>query len=258
MSSQSADYVAVHNGVLHITVATAAAGTSLDFAGVDAAVPLLRDLPAEVGAILLNSSGANFCAGGNVRDFASAEDRAAKLDDLAGRLHDFVRAVDAADRPVVASVHGWAAGGGLSLVLLADIAIGGESTKLRAAYPGIGYSSDGGMSWALPRAVGKARAADILLTDRVVEASEALSIGLLSRVVADDEVQATAVATAEKLATGPREAQNRIRRLLRLSANNTLDAQLDLEQASIAEASVSPTGIEGVDAFVGKRKPVWP
>ncbi|WP_074378652.1 enoyl-CoA hydratase/isomerase family protein, partial [Mycobacteroides abscessus] len=184
----ASDYIAVHNGVLHITIATAAAGTSLDFTGVDAAVQVLRDLPAEVGAILLTSSGPNFCAGGNVRDFASAEDRSAKLHDLAGRLHAFVRAVDAADRPVVASVHGWAAGGGLSLVLLADIAIGGQSTKLRAAYPGIGYSSDGGMSWALPRVVGKARAADILLTDRVVEASEALSIGLLSRVVADDEV----------------------------------------------------------------------
>ncbi|CPW45063.1 Putative enoyl-CoA hydratase/isomerase [Mycobacteroides abscessus] len=99
----ASDYIAVHNGVLHITIATAAAGTSLDFTGVDAAVQVLRDLPAEVGAILLTSSGPNFCAGGNVRDFASAEDRSAKLHDLAGRLHAFVRAVDAADRPVVAS-----------------------------------------------------------------------------------------------------------------------------------------------------------
>lgn len=254
----NSDFVAVKNGVLHITIATAAAGTSLDFTGIDAAVPMLHDLPSEVGAILLTSSGANFCAGGNVFDFASAEDRAAKLSDLAGRLHDFVRAVDAADVPVVASVHGWAAGGGLSLVLLADIAIGGESTKLRAAYPSIGYSSDGGMSWALPRVVGKARAADMLLTDRPVGATEALQIGLLSRVVADDEVIPTAIATAEKLAAGPREAQARIRRLLRLSTGNALDTQLDLERKSIAEASVSPTGIEGVDAFVGKRKPVWP
>lgn len=256
--SDSSDLVAVRNGVLHICVATAAAGTSLDFTGIDAAVPRLRNRRSDVGAVLLTSSGPNFCAGGNVHAFAGAQDRAATLSDLAGRLHEFVRALDSADVPVVASVHGWAAGGGMSLILLADIAIGGESTRLRAAYPSIGYSSDGGMSWSLPRIVGRARAAELMLTDRVIGASEALSLGLLSRVVDDEDVKSTAVATAEKLAAGPREAQNRIRRLLRLSADNSLDEQLDLERNSIAQAAVSATGIEGVDAFVGKRAPVWP
>ena len=103
---------------------------------------------------------------------------------LAGELHELVRALVEVPVPVVAAVRGWAAGAGMSLALAADVAVAGVSTRLRPAYPAIGLSPDGGLTWTLPRAVGAARARHILLTDRVIAADEALALGLVAVVVA--------------------------------------------------------------------------
>src|SRR5690606_21544075 len=129
MTSETVDYVALDEGVLRIVIATAAHGTSMDFTGIDAGAAALRDRDPAVGAVLLTGTGANFCAGGDVRGFAAAAERGAHIRDLATRLHDFVRALDAAPVPVVAGVQGWAAGAGVSLVLAADVALGAATTK---------------------------------------------------------------------------------------------------------------------------------
>jgi len=255
VTDTSASHVSVTDGVLRIAVATAENGTSLSPAGVDQGTAALRAAGPEVGAVLLVGEGANFCAGGNVRGFAAAEDRSAHVADIAGRFHEFVLALDAVGVPVVAAVHGWAAGAGMSIVLHADIALGGPSTKLRPAYPSIGYTPDGGMSWTLPRVVGVARAREMILTDAVVAADEAVRLGLLSRLVADDEVQSEALRVARTLANGPTAAYAGIRRLVADSQHRTLAEQLVAELASISAAAVSPTGLEGADAFVEKRRP---
>ncbi|WP_336081393.1 enoyl-CoA hydratase/isomerase family protein [Nocardia sp. SSK8] len=254
-ATESVPAVQLVDGVLQLTIATAAAGTSMDFDLINAGTAALRELDPSVGAILLTGAGRNFCAGGNVVHFAAAEDRGAFLHELATELHDFVRALDAAPVPVVASVHGWAAGAGMSLVLGADIAIGGPSTKLRPAYPGIGLSPDGGMSWLLPRIVGSNRAAEILLTDAVLDAEEAVRLGILSRLVADDEVGAEALKVAKSFVTGPRTTYATMKKLLAQSPTATLDQQLDAERDSISAAANGPIGQEGVNAFVAKRKP---
>lgn len=245
-------------GVLRIAVSTASAGTSLDPEALSAGTQALHEVARgerEVGAILLAGDGPNFCAGGNVRAFAAAEHRPDYLRALADTFHAFVQALLAADRPVVAEVSGWAAGAGLSLVLHADIAVGGASTRLRPAYLGIGLSPDGGMSWTLPRAVGAARARRIILTDEVIAAGDALAWGVLSDVVDDAEVATRARQIADRLATGPRGALAATRRLLTASATSTLPEQLAAESLSISTLSGTPEGIEGVDAFVGKRRP---
>ncbi|MGV9613441.1 enoyl-CoA hydratase/isomerase family protein [Nocardia xishanensis] len=254
-STAQTEYVTTVDGVLQITIATAANGTSMDFAGITAGTAALDDLGPEIGAVVLAGSGANFCAGGDVRGFAAAEDRAAHIYGLATDLHAFVRALDETRVPVLAAVHGWAAGAGMSLVCAADIALGGPSTKLRPAYPGIGLSPDGGMSWTLPRIVGAGRAREILLTDAVLDAEEAVRLGLLSRLVADDEVRSATMALAQQLAQGPRSTHASIKSLLAQSDSATLSEQLDLERDFIATAANSRTGREGVDAFVAKRKP---
>ncbi|WP_228002940.1 enoyl-CoA hydratase/isomerase family protein [Nocardia australiensis] len=254
-STEQTEYVTIVDGVLQIIIATAANGTSMDFAGINAGAAALRALGPEVGAVLLTGTGANFCAGGNVRGFAAAEDRAAHIHSLATDLHDFVRALDATTVPVIAAVRGWAAGAGMSLVCTADIAIGGPATKLRPAYPGIGLSPDGGMSWTLPRLVGIGRAREILLTDTVLDADEAVRLGILSRLVADDEVRAEAGELARTLATGPRSTYASIKSLLAQSISSTLSDQLDHERDAITAAVDSAAGIEGVNAFVEKRRP---
>lgn len=245
-------------GVVTIAVSTAAAGTSLWrdalLDGTAALRSIARD-ERDVGAILLVGTGKNFCAGGDVRSFASAPDRPAFLRGLADDFHAFVGALYEADRPVVAAVHGWAAGAGMSLALHADVIVGGTSTHMRPAYPGIGLSPDGGLTWTLPRIVGPTRARAIILTDAVLDAAEALRLGLLTEVVDDDEVATTARATAERLAAGPREALRAARSLLSSSLDTSLVAHLAREGESISRLSGLAEGIEGVDAFTGKRQP---
>jgi 2-(1,2-epoxy-1,2-dihydrophenyl)acetyl-CoA isomerase len=246
------------DGVLRIAVASDRAGNSLDRGYFNRGTAVLSQLARgeiQAGAILLVGTGANFCAGGNVRDFAAADDRPAFLAGLAGDFHEFVRALVGSGIPIVAAVHGWAAGAGMSLVTHSDVAIGGESTKMRPAYAGIGLSPDGGLTWSLPRVIGAARARDIILTNRVLDANEALEAGLLSRIVEDDQVLTTAEGVASTIAAGPWRALSATRALLTDSPTSTLSDQLDAEAASISALSGQPDGIEGVDAFVGKRKP---
>lgn len=242
------------DGVLTITISTADRGCSFDPEGALEGVRALEHYGAQVGSILLRGTGTNFCAGGDVHAFAAAPARGAYLTELAGVLHSLVRALDAARVPVIAGVQGWAAGAGMSLACLADIALGGPSTKLRPAYPSIGLTPDAGISWTLPRIVGLGRAREILITDATVSADEAARIGILSRLVDDDLVQSEALRLARSIAVGPKSAYTGIKTLLAQSHSSSLDDQLDAEAAAIAAAADSPVGREGVDAFVAKRR----
>jgi 2-(1,2-epoxy-1,2-dihydrophenyl)acetyl-CoA isomerase len=241
--------------VLRCVLSTAARGASLDFDAAREVTKALRALEPDVGAVLLVGEGPNFCTGGDVKAMREADDVGTVVHGLADELHDLVRAFAEAPVPVVAAVHGWAAGAGMSLVLAADIAVAGTSTRLRPAYPAIGFSPDGGMSWTLPRAVGAARARHILLTDRVLTAAEALELGLVAAVVADDAVQDEALSLAERLADGPVAALGRTKRLLREGGGRDLDAQLDAEAAAIAESAAGAEGQEGLAAFAERRGP---
>ncbi|CCQ16930.1 putative enoyl-CoA hydratase [Rhodococcus sp. AW25M09] len=250
--------VSIEDGVARIVVATAANGASLDLEGIEEGTSVLRSVNAgttAIGSVLLIGRGPNFCAGGNVHDFAGADDRGAFVESVATTLHAFVRELAAVSAPIVAGVHGWAAGAGMSLVCLTDIAIGGPSTKLRPAYPSIGFTPDGGMSWTLPRIVGSGRAMDILLNDSIINGEEAVRLGILSRLVGDDYVDSEAARLARTLAAGPTSAYEGIKTLLMASESATLTEQLEAETASISRAAVSPAGREGVDAFVEKRRP---
>jgi 2-(1,2-epoxy-1,2-dihydrophenyl)acetyl-CoA isomerase len=242
--------------VLRCVVSDAARHGSLDFDAVCAVTAALRTLEPGVGAVLLAGEGPHFCTGADVGALAAtgaAEDPRSAVRELAEELHELVRALVEVPVPVVAAVRGWAAGAGMSLVLAADIAVAGVSTRLRPAYPAIGLTPDGGLSWTLPRAVGAARARHILLTDRVLDADEALALGLVATVVPDDEVVAEADGLAQRLADGPTRALGRTKRLVR--ADGDLDAHLDAEADAIAESVVDPEGREGVAAFRERRAP---
>ncbi len=249
--------VDIVDGVLSIRISTERGGNSLAPDALIEGTEMLRAVAAgehSVGAVLLLGPGANFCAGGDVRAFASAPDRPAFVADLAERFHAFIAALAEADVPVVAAVRGWAAGAGMSIVCHADVAIGGPGTSLRAAYSAIGFSPDGGMTWALPRLVGAARARHIILTNKVVTAAEALEIGLVAQLVdSDDDVVGAATAAATAIAAGPRQSLRATRELLMASDGATLTDQMAAEAASISRLAGLPVGIEGVDAFVAKR-----
>ncbi|MFZ2510940.1 MAG: enoyl-CoA hydratase-related protein [Gordonia sp. (in: high G+C Gram-positive bacteria)] len=249
------------DGVLEISVSRDSAGNPLDHESIIVGTEALHEVmrgrtPAH--AILLTGQGKNFCAGGNVAGFGAAADRRAYLRGLAHDLNTFLSALHATQRPVVAAVTGWAAGAGMSLVLNADFAVGGTSTRMRPAYPGIGLSPDGGMSWLLPRIVGLARARTILMRDEVLDAPTALADSLLSELVDDASVHARARELAAELAAGPAGSYAAIRRLLMGSWSNSFDEQLRAEAESIADLAITGEGVEGVDAFLAKRTPNFP
>ena len=244
--------------VLRCAVSSAARHGTLDFDHLREVTAALRAPEKDVGAVLLEGEGPHFCVGADVGALAAAGSEAADAGPavraLAGELHEFVRALVEVPVPVVAAVRGWAAGAGMSLVVAADIAVAGVSTRLRPAYPAIGLTPDGGLSWTLPRAVGAARARHILLTDRVLDAAEALEWGLVATVVPDDEVSAHALELAQRLADGPTRALGRTKRLLR-AEDRGLSAQLDAEADAIAESAAGADGQEGIAAFRDRRSP---
>jgi 2-(1,2-epoxy-1,2-dihydrophenyl)acetyl-CoA isomerase len=248
------DAVTLDGRVLRCRIARGRHGT-LD----DEALPVVRDAlraPGEsVGAVLLVGDGPNFCTGGNVRAFAAAEDRYAYIHGLASHFHEFLTALVECPVPVVAAVPGWAAGAGMSIVCASDLAVAGHSTRLRPAYPGIGFSPDGGMTWTLPRVVGAGRARHLLLTDQVLDAEAAQALGIVTTVVDDADVPAEAEQTAYRLAQGPTAALGRIKRLLAASSTATLAEQLAAEAESIATCAAGPEGNEGLSAFLEKRAP---
>jgi 2-(1,2-epoxy-1,2-dihydrophenyl)acetyl-CoA isomerase len=241
--------------VLRCVLSTAARGSSLDFAAVRQITAALRAVEPDVGALLLVGEGPNFCTGADIGELAESD--AATVRAFADELHTLVRALVEAPVPVVAAVHGWAAGAGMSIALAADVLVAGTSTRLRPAYPGIGLTPDGGLTWTLPRAVGAARGRHILLTDRVLYADEAQALGLVAVLVADDAVAAEAQVLATRLAAGPTRALGRTKRLVREGAHRDLDAQLDAEAATIAESAAAGEGVEGVAAFRERRPPRW-
>jgi 2-(1,2-epoxy-1,2-dihydrophenyl)acetyl-CoA isomerase len=187
--------------------------------------------------------------------FAGSDEPGAFVGRLAGTWHEVVRLLTACRVPVVAGVQGAIAGAAVGLLGVCDVVVCARSAVVRPAYAAIGFYPDGGTSWVLTRALGAARALDLMLTAGGLTAEEARDAGLVARVVADDELTDAATALARGLAAGPVRAMVRTRQLVRLAAGRTLDDHLDDEARLIALSAADPEGREGVAAFVGKRVP---
>ncbi|MDO9407412.1 enoyl-CoA hydratase/isomerase family protein [Patulibacter sp.] len=252
--------VAVDGGVATLTLARPDTGNAIDPVLARELREAAEGLAArdDVRAVLLRAEGKMFCVGGDVGFFASAPDRHAALHALAGDLHDGIRALVALDVPIVAAVQGAAAGAGMSLACAADVVIAGPAASFTVAYTAVGLSPDGGQSWTLPRLVGVRRAADMMLRNTRVKADEALRIGLVTEVVAQDALLERTTTVAHELAAGPTGALAATRRLLRASATATLDEQLDAERESIAVRGATAEAGEGIAAFLQRRPADFP
>ncbi|MFD7012591.1 enoyl-CoA hydratase/isomerase family protein [Rhodococcus jostii] len=215
---------------------------------------------AQAGSVrvaVLRNEGFAFSVGGDLRSFAAAEDFADELRYVATRLHDALRILTALPIPLVVAVDGVVAGAGVGIAMAGDVVLASDSSKFRMAYLAVGFSPDGGGSWQLARRLGHARAAEFALSNRVMGADEALSLGMVSRVVLADELATMVDEFVMQLAHAPKEAVAETLRLLRSAHSRSLDEQLDDEVDSVARLSQSPDGIEGVAAFFGKRQPIF-
>jgi 2-(1,2-epoxy-1,2-dihydrophenyl)acetyl-CoA isomerase len=211
-----------------------------------------------VRAVVITGAGKAFCFGGDLGAMMMNEGGAieAYLRELTTDLHAAIEVFCALDAPVVAAVNGTAAGAGIGLVAMADLAIAAEGARFSLAYTGVGLTPDGGTSYFLPRSLGTKRAMELVLTNRALSAAEALDWGLVNKVVPDAEVVAEARKLAVRLAAGPLGAFGQAKRLMRSEA--TLRSQLIDEGRTIAAQAASAEAQEGVKAFLAKRKPVFP
>jgi 2-(1,2-epoxy-1,2-dihydrophenyl)acetyl-CoA isomerase len=156
---------------------------------------------------------------------------------------------------VIGAVNGTAAGAGFSLVMACDLAVAAESAVFTMAYTNAGLSPDGGSTFYMPRKIGDRRTRELMLTNRVLKAPEALTWGIVNDVVPDAEVLDRATKLAGRLAAGPTLAFGAVKNLLNGSFDQTLESQMELEARSIGEMSATADGQEGIRAFLEKRKP---
>jgi 2-(1,2-epoxy-1,2-dihydrophenyl)acetyl-CoA isomerase len=140
----------------------------------------------------------------------------------------------------------------------ADICLAGERASFVRAYTKIGLSPDGGSTWLLPRLVGTRRATELMLLNPQLTAAQAAEAGIITRVVADDELETAAAALTAQLAAGSLAAPGSVKRLLDASATATFEDQLALESSTIAAMAAGPEGREGVTSFLERRKPDFP
>jgi 2-(1,2-epoxy-1,2-dihydrophenyl)acetyl-CoA isomerase len=209
-----------------------------------------------IQGVLLTGSGRAFCAGGDLKWISQqAEEAGSVLYRLAPQFHLSILEIRRMEKPVVAAINGIAAGGGFSLALACDFRVMGQSATLRQAYTSSGLSIDGGGSFALPRLVGLARAMEIMAFDHLISSAQALEWGLVTKVVANDQVISQALNTLHEITKTSLHSFGWSKKLMMDSFNNSLETQLELERQGISDCAAHPNGQEGIKAFVEKRKP---
>jgi 2-(1,2-epoxy-1,2-dihydrophenyl)acetyl-CoA isomerase len=209
-----------------------------------------------IKGILITGTGKAFCSGGDLQWISQqAEEAGSVLHRLAPRFHGSISEIRRMPKPVIAAINGIAAGGGFSLALACDFRVMGRSGVLRQAYTSSGLSIDGGGSFVLPRLVGLARAMTIMAFDEPISSTQAMEWGLVTKVVADEEVLSEAFSILDRLSQGSLHSFAWSKRLMVDSFNNTLETQLEMERQGISDCAAHPEGQEGIKAFLEKRRP---
>ena len=206
---------------------------------------------ADVRCLVITGAGRGFSAGQDLADL----DMSALGDVVEKNYNPLLRTITALHIPVIASVNGVAAGAAANMALACDIVLAARSAKFIQPFSQLGLVPDGGGSWTLPRLVGLARATALCMTGEPVSAEKAEQWGMIWRCVEDDQLQEQTARLAHRLAKQATTGLAFTKQILRLSATNTLDQQLNLERDFQQAASKTDDFAEGVDAFLNKRKP---
>jgi enoyl-CoA hydratase/carnithine racemase len=217
---------------------------------------------APIRALIITGAGPAFCAGGDITWFRKGMedpeiDIAANVRRGAEALHTAIIDLRRIEVPVIGAINGPAAGAGFSLALACDIRIAADGAFFAPAYGRIGASPDGGMTYFLPRVLGPAKALEMLLDDPNLPATEALEMGIVSEVVAADDLMARARERADQLAQMAPHYVKMAKRLVAVSLENSLPEHLQLERHGIADSMATEDTRNGVVAFFGGEKPVF-
>jgi 2-(1,2-epoxy-1,2-dihydrophenyl)acetyl-CoA isomerase len=221
-------------------------------------LPRLAADPA-VRVIVLTGAGRAFCAGGDVKSMAEGGEQRSAAEataHLRSRM-EVSRILHELPKPTIAMINGPAAGAGLAFALACDLRIAGASARLVTAFVKVGLSGDFGGSFFMTRLIGTAKARELYFTGRPVDAEEALSLGLVNRVVADDQLGDATMELARSLAQGPQIALSLMKRNLNCAESAGLAELLDTEAANMVLSARNEDHREAAKAFVEKRAPVF-
>jgi len=207
----------------------------------------------DVRAVVLTGAGRGFCVGQDVSQFP--RDAEAVGDLLRRWFNPAVEAIRSLEKPVLAAINGPAAGAGLALAMACDMRMAARSARLVPAFLGIGLVPDSGLSHTLPGLIGPAAAFEWLVSGRAIAADEARDMGLVNRVVADDDLAGEAAGLAAALADGPTAAIAMTKALIGGAGRRSFTEQLEQEAVLQARAAAGDDFAEGVAAFLEKRPP---
>ncbi len=215
----------------------------------------------DVGVVVLTGAGRGFCAGGDVKAMAEGREFGSDtMEDKAQGLRakmETSRWLHEMPKPTIAMVRGAAAGAGLSLAMACDLRIASDNARFATAFARVGYSGDFGGSYHLTQLVGTAKARELYYTAALVDAKEALALGLVNRVVPDAELEKETMALATRIAAGPRVALRYMKRNMNAAETGTLKELLDLEAWHHTRCGMTEDHREAARAFVDKREPVF-
>jgi len=225
----------------------------------NAIVPaLLDDLIAALGdadrdpgvrTILLTGAGRAFCAGDDLKEFASQSAGEAATRAYIERIQDVTRAMMLGDTPIVGAVRGWAVGGGLEWMINCDFALAAEGTRFFFPETSLGVFVTGGVTELLPRLVGLQRARQLIMLGERFDATEALAWGLVCKVVPEPALMAEALALARRIAALPPGPVQALRRIFARRAAGGLDAAMDAETDATVRGFLDPETARRVAAF---------
>jgi 2-(1,2-epoxy-1,2-dihydrophenyl)acetyl-CoA isomerase len=206
-----------------------------------------------IRAVILTGAGRAFCSGGDVTGMAKSDIVSGRA--RSQRRHRTVLALYGLEKPVIAAVRGAVYGIGNALALACDIVLASDTTKFSMAFKKVGVVPDGGAIFFLTQNLGIARAKELVYTARVVPAAEALALGLIARVVADNKLEIEARALATELAESATYALALAKKMFHSMYVPTLEQLMELETLASGAARLTHDHQEGVAAFKEKRPP---
>lgn len=210
----------------------------------------------ELRCVILRGDGQHFCSGGNLQRLAHTrtvgpDEQRQSIE----RFHALVEALRTFPKPVIAAVEGFAAGGGLSLVLACDLVVAAEDAKFVMSYGRAGLSPDGGGSWHLAQALPRAMALQAIWMAEPLEPRELQRLGLVQQVTDRGQALHEALRIAERLAAMAPNALASAKELVNGARQRSLREQMDAEREHFVANLFHANGAEGLQAFFDKRKP---
>ncbi|WP_050979712.1 enoyl-CoA hydratase/isomerase family protein [Fictibacillus macauensis] len=213
------------------------------------------DASSEIKVIVLKGAGRSFGAGGDIKSMAMATPD--HVYEHLGHFNECILAIKAIEKPVIAVVHGFAAGAAFNLALACDFILASETSQFALSFSQVGLISDGGGTYFLPKLLGPHLAKQFLFSAEPIPAQRLYDAGVISSLVPQEQLEETATAYAMKLAHGPTLAYGKMKKLIDASYHTSLEDALEQERLTQKMMAMTSDHKEGITAFAEKRKPAF-